>query len=223
MKVTTDACLFGGWVAEEIQSGTAARKNILDIGTGSGLLALMVAQKNPATMIDAIEIDDNAAGQAKENISLSPWNEKIHVIQGDVKSYPFAKQYDFIFSNPPFYENELKSDDERRNIALHHEGLLLDELFSIIKKNLRPDGYFSLLLPYKRNDEMELLLKKHRLFLSKKISVQQSPNHDYFRIIIKGGLEAPMSIITDEISIKNENQHYTPEFTALLKDYYLFL
>lgn len=223
MKVTTDACLFGGWVAEEIQSSTAPRKNILDIGTGSGLLALMVAQKNPAPIIDAIEIDGNSAAQAKENIALSRWNEKIRIIQGDVKSYSFAKQYDYIISNPPFYENELQSNDQSRNVALHHEGLLLDELFSLIKKNLKPVGYFSLLLPYKRNDEMEVLLKKHNLFLTEKIFVRQSANRDYFRIIITGGLEAPMSIITDEISIRNEKQQYTPEFTALLKDYYLFL
>jgi tRNA1Val (adenine37-N6)-methyltransferase len=223
MKVTTDACLFGGWVAEEIQSGTTPCKNILDIGTGSGLLALMVAQKNPAPIIDAIEIDDNAAEQAKANITLSPWDEKVRIIQGDVKSYSFTKQYDYIISNPPFYENELKSDDERRNIALHQEGLLLDELFFLIKKNLKPDGYFSLLLPYKRNDEMELLLKKHSLFLTKKIFVRQTPKHDHFRIIIKGSIEIPKSILTDEICITNENQHYTPEFIALIKDYYLNL
>jgi tRNA1Val (adenine37-N6)-methyltransferase len=223
MKVTTDACLFGGWVAEEIQSGTAPGKNILDIGTGSGLLALMVAQKNPEAIVDAIEIDDNAAAQAKENIASSPWNANVHIIQDDVKSYPFAKKYDYIISNPPFYENELRSNNRRRNIALHHEGLLLDELFFFIKKNLNTGGYFSLLLPNKRNDEMEVLLKKHSLFLTKKLFVRQSPNHDQFRIIIKGGLEATMSIITDEISIMNENEHYAPKFTALLKDYYLFL
>jgi tRNA1Val (adenine37-N6)-methyltransferase len=223
MKVTTDACLFGGWVAAEIQSGETSAKNILDIGTGTGLLALMVAQKNPAVIINAIEIDDSAAAQAKENIASSPWNVNVHIIHGDVKIYPFTKKYDYIISNPPFYENELKSKNEGRNIALHHEGLVIDELFSLIKNNLKPDGYFSLLMPFKRSDEVDVLLKKNKLFLTKKLFVRQSPNHDYFRIIIKGGLEPQTSTISNEISIKNENEHYTPEFDALLKDYYLFL
>ena len=85
-------------------------------------------------MIEAIEIDTDAAKQAKENIARCPWKENINLFQGDVKSFPFSKQYDYIISNPPFYENELSSTDERRNIALHHEGLLFDELFFLISK-----------------------------------------------------------------------------------------
>ena len=137
MKVTTDGCLFGAWVANAINNSELIINNCLDIGTGTGLLSLMLAQKNPQIKIDAVEVDKDAFEQAKKNIAESPWANRIKVYHADIKVFGSAKKYDVIISNPPFYENELKGNDEKKNIAHHNDGLLLPELLKIIKRILK--------------------------------------------------------------------------------------
>jgi tRNA1Val (adenine37-N6)-methyltransferase len=225
MKVTTDACLFGAWVAGEDKSERITAKNILDIGSGTGLLSLMYAQKNSSAVIDAIEIDKNAYEQAKENAASSSFAERIHMIYADVKTFSFAHQYDSIISNPPFYEKEIKSANEKKNIAYHHSGLVFEELVNVIKLNLSSTGFFYLLLPFKRNEEIRKVLIKQDLLILKMVFVRQSVKHNYFRIMLKGKLKNGERSETtlDEISVWNDQQQYTSEFRELLKDYYLNL
>lgn len=225
MKATTDGCLFGAWVAERVGSQESGVRKILDVGTGTGLLALMYAQKNPKAIIDAIEMDQHAAEQAAENIDASPWEDRIKIINADVRNFSFRQRYDIIISNPPFYENELKADNKKKNIAHHNEGLLLHELLEIIKKNLQPDGTFYLLLPYKRNEELQKLIKQHELAIQQLVFIRQSFNHEYFRIMLQGKLKTDEVAETtiDEIAITGETQQYTSAFKELLKDYYLHL
>ena len=225
MKVTTDGCLFGAWVAKQIGEQPITAVQLLDIGTGTGLLSLMIAQKIPDYSIDAVEIDNNAYEQANENIIASPWKEKIQVFHADIKSFEPGKKYDIIFSNPPFYENELKAEDEKRNIAHHNGGLSFNELFTIIKQRLTPEGHFYLLLPYKRNEEIRNLFLEHQLELSQLVFVKQSVNHGYFRIMLCGRLpsEQKGETVIAEMAIKDNNDNYTPAFVSLLKDYYLYL
>lgn len=225
MKVTTDACLFGAWAAAEIQNQQAAAETLLEIGTGTGLLSLMIAQKNPALLIDSIEIEAGAAEQATENIRASPAGKNIRVWQADARRFPFSGKYDCIISNPPFYENELTGADSKKNIAHHHEGLLLSELLAIIRTNLQPDGQFFLLLPFKRQEELKRMILQQELFIRQLVLVKPSIRHDYFRILLAGTFdkgeakETPIS----EIAIKDETDKYTPAFTGLLKEYYLYL
>jgi tRNA1Val (adenine37-N6)-methyltransferase len=224
MKVTTDACLFGGWVAEEVKSQKVKVKRLLDIGTGTGLLSLMIAQKNPEAGVLAIEIDEDAKTQAKENVDSSPWKERIDTIGADVKDYTFPEEFDIVVSNPPFYEKEIRSETGNKNVAHHGENLTLEELLSVIKNNLKTDGSFFLLLPYKRNQEIKKLLKDHELSISKLLFIRQSVSHDYFRIFLKGNLRIKEKETEfDEMSIWDEEQQYTPGFVRLLKDYYLHL
>jgi tRNA1Val (adenine37-N6)-methyltransferase len=236
MKVTTDACFFGAWAVERVQSreyGVGSRESIvdsrkvktariLDIGAGTGLLSIMLAQKSNAT-IDAIEIDKDASEQAGENINGSPWKDRISIYHADVTEFLFPSQYDVIISNPPFYENELKSVDAKRNIA-HHEGLTLQQLLTVIKKNLSDDGKFFLLLPYKRKPEIEQLMRTSALSIIQQTFVRQSVKHDRFRIMIEGAIrQVDLKPIINEMSIWNDQQQYTPEFIVLLEDYYLNL
>lgn len=225
MKVTTDACLFGAWVVEEVKSQKLKIKSLLDIGTGTGLLSLMFVQKYPTTDILAIEIDKDAAEQAMENVDLSPWKDNIQIINADVKNFPFPKKYDLIISNPPFYENELRSENEKKNLAHHSQNLTLEESLAVIKNYLTSDGLFFLLLPYKRNEEIKKLFSDQQLHISKILFARQSVKHDYFRIMLKGKLNNITGDETeiDEISIWNDKQEYTDEFIKLLKDYYLNL
>lgn len=225
MKVTTDACLFGAWVANEVKNKKVKVKNCLDIGAGTGLLSLMFAQKKEDAFIDAIEIDKETCNQAKENIDASPWKDRIIITNSDVKTFSFQKKYDLIISNPPFYENELKSEDGKRNTALHSNELRLAVLLNTIKESLSSTGFFYLLLPYKRNDEIKKMLLEKEMVILKMILVRQSVNHDYFRIMLSGKLKSTELTETtiDEISLWNDQQKYTKEFIELLKDYYLNL
>ena len=224
MKVTTDACLFGAWVAQEVESEKLKVENVLDIGTGTGLLSLMLAQKTRDALILGVEIDEEAEKQAKENINASPWKDRIEVLEGDVKDHDFPEKFDLIISNPPFYENEIRSATDSKNVAHHSENLTLKELLVIIKDCLTKTGSFFLLLPYKRNEEIKKLIKDHELNISKILFVRQSTKHDYFRIFIKGNLNAEEKETEfDELSICDEKQQYTNELVGLLKDYYLHL
>ena len=220
MKVTTDSCLFGAWVSEEMQS-LKVESNVLDIGCGTGLLSLMVAQKNQCS-IDALEIDGEAAAQAKENVAASPWQECIHIIHTDALQWKAEKKYDVIVSNPPFYEDDLKSIKQNKNIAHHSDGLRLEALLNFIKENITEDGIFFLLLPAKRINELTRLSLKADLHLHKVVSVKQTTRHHPFRIMVQGTINK-RELINEEISIRNNDQQYTPEFVALLKDYYLYL
>ena len=224
MKVTSDACLFGAWVAEKVRNEESEVRTVLDIGAGTGLLSLMLAQKNPHLHIDAIEIDKEAAKQATENIAASPWADRIRVTHTDAKEFQSNRYYDLIISNPPFYENELKSGKSQKDVARHSEGLQLKGLLVIIKNNLKPDGLFCLLLPYKRNAEAKILLNEAGLHITQITIVKQSTSHNFFRIMIMGRLTTsePAETMIDEISIKNDTGEYTLAFTNLLKEYYLF-
>jgi tRNA1Val (adenine37-N6)-methyltransferase len=223
MKVTTDACLFGAWSAEQMQTTNLkkALPQVLDIGTGTGLLSLMVAQKNNC-LIDAIEIERAAARQAVQNINASQWMKKIFVHHSDALLFDYKKQYDVIISNPPFYENELRSGNDKKNKAHHDGGLKLAELTSLIKKQLSPEGNFYLLLPYKRKTEIENLLKDEKLFVHRKCTVFPSVLHNASRCMVRGA-NFFVENKEEEIFVQNKNKQYTPQFISLLQDYYLNL
>jgi tRNA1Val (adenine37-N6)-methyltransferase len=223
MKVTTDACLFGAWAAKDATESARKIKIVLDIGTGTGLLSLMFAQKNESAHIDAVEVEQQAAVQARENFESSPWRNGISLVHISIKDHAPVHRYDTILSNPPFYENELQSPDATKNIAHHSGGLSLDELLTAIALRLVPGGVFYVLLPYKRNNEIALLFKKHALYIQEKVLVSQSTKHDHFRIMLKGSNQESPEIRTSELSICNDQQQYTEGFTELLKDYYLKL
>ncbi len=226
MKVTTDSCLFGAWSGRVIRSQPAVPR-LLDIGTGTGLLSLMLAQQHEA-IIDAIEIEKDAADQATENIAASPWADRVKIIHADAGKFRFRDKYNLIISNPPFYEKELKGDDVKKNIAHHNEGLLLPGLLAIVKNNLEIDGSFFLLLPYKRMEEFKNLFLENGLVIQRLLFVKQSVDHDYFRIMLEGKFKPVATnrvteIQEDQISIKDSEGQYTPAFINLLKDYYLHL
>ena len=222
MKVTTDGCLFGSWCSNELSTSPYDVQSVLDIGCGTGLLSLMIAQKNNVN-IDAVEIDVEAAAQANENVADSPWKEQIKIINKDVLTWSPEKKYDAIISNPPFYENELKSGRHNKDLAHHSEGLRLEELLQFIKQNLSAEGKFFLMLPYKRSNDLEKLLNTVGLTINTKVVVKQTTTHQPFRILVKGSAKNNKTLIEQEIAIKDEHQQYTPAFVSLLKDYYLYL
>lgn len=219
MKICTDACLFGAWTAQKVKQLYSTNK-ILDIGCGTGLLSLMLAQQTHAG-IDAIEIDPAAATQAKENISNSPWKERIEIINISLEKFN-NNEYDFIICNPPFYEADLKSPDENINASRHSTTLKFDEMINYIRKNLREDGSAAALIPFERTAYFSMLLEKNKLWAREEISVRHSPAHPYSRSILWFSASKPVKTVTSELVINN-NDDYSSSFKELLSPYYLNL
>jgi tRNA1Val (adenine37-N6)-methyltransferase len=218
MKVCTDSCILGAWFAQKRLDDSL----ILDIGSGTGLLMMMLAQKNNAT-IHGIEMDSSASNQSKENINETKWRNRLTTFCGDIRSHPFSGQYNFIITNPPFFENDLSSPSNEKNIAKHSHGLTLEELIITINKNLEPTGSFGILLPYHRTAYFENLALQNNFFVKGKLLIKQTSAHDYFRGIIHFSRCEENNISIQELIIKDENKNYTKEFTELMKDYYLYL
>jgi tRNA1Val (adenine37-N6)-methyltransferase len=222
MKVTTDSCFFGAWAAKELENGDWKVRNVLDIGTGTGLLSLMIAQKNNVE-IDAVEIDAEAAAQARENADASPWKDRINIFNEDILSFQPVYQYDCIICNPPFYENELSSSKEKRNLAHHSEQLTIAQVLNRIKTHLTESGLFFLMFPFKRKEEVEGLFQQQNLYILNTVILQQSVKHPPFRVMVMGSAKKEVEKNSTPLSIWNEHQHYTKPFIDLLKDYYLYL
>ena len=221
MKVCTDSCLFGAWIASAIEDKNISAETILDIGTGTGLLSLMLAQKTNAG-IDAVEIDTNAFEQAIQNVNASPWNKQIKVFKADIKKWDASLKYDLIVSNPPFYQNDLLPEDDAKNVAKHSTALSLKELITITKNLLNENGTFAVLLPWFRTRLFENLATKYSLFVKEKMEVKQTPSHNYFRTMLL--LQKKKTAKSEsELVIKNSENEYFHEFKDLLKDYYLYL
>ena len=215
MKVCTDSCILGAWSVKH-SKGT---NKILDVGAGTGLLSLMIAQKSDS-MIDSIELDPESASQALENIKASSWSARIRLLEGNVLHYPLPSDYDFIISNPPFFESDLRSPANKKNKAKHNETLTLDELIVFIRNHLKITGTFSVLLPYHRSDYFEKLATTNGFFLLEKLTVRQTPRHQPFRSICLFGFKEREKIDLKELVIKNEKGKYTREFVDLMSDYY---
>lgn len=222
MKVCTDACLFGAWVADKIQSEKIRAKNILDIGTGTGLLSLMLAQKITEAALDAVEIDEAAYTQAKANFEASSWKERLQAHHTSIQNFRKNALYDVIISNPPFYENDLKSNDNKRNTALHSSDLSFEELLRCVKKNLNSTGRCFVLLPFHRTDHFEKVALSDAFFLTEKVFVKQSSIHSWFRTFLYFS-KHQTATKQSELVIQAADGKYSEGFISLLKDYYLYL
>lgn len=222
MKVCTDSCLFGAWVADCVSKESNTIDRVLDIGCGTGLLSLMFAQKNNSK-IDAIEIDQDAAEQAQQNISLSPWKEGIRVSTIALQKYSPSEPFDLIISNPPFYENDLKSVNTLKNAAKHDTTLTLELLIHFITKHLSAQGKAAILLPFHRTQDLERLIITNDLFVSRKVLVRQTKKHDYFRTMFILSKIEQGECLENSISVRDESGNYSSDFIELLQDYYLAL
>jgi tRNA1Val (adenine37-N6)-methyltransferase len=221
MKVCTDSCLFGAWMAEWLETRHDI-KNMLDIGAGTGLLSLMLAQQGECK-IDAIEIDSEAASQAKQNVDQSDFFGNVNVIHVSLQAYLPKEKYDFIFSNPPFFENDLKSMHAGKNAAKHDTQMNLNELFEFYSSCLTEDGFGAILMPFHRKQQTINILNENGLHLHQWVDVRQTNDHGYFRSILLFSKSRADETQTEEISIKNELGRYSDRFIYLLKDYYLHL
>ncbi|MCU0439393.1 MAG: methyltransferase [Raineya sp.] len=216
MKVSTEACILGAY------SHSNAPQNILDIGSGTGLLALMLAQRYSESKITTVEIDESAFLQAQDNIKNSAFSGQIECFHQSIQSFSSQVnvQYDMIVSNPPFYENHLLSGNQEQDKALHQETLNFREIVEIVRKHLKPEGIFWLILPPYQMEQFIDLAQSSQLYLNHELKVFHSPKHTLFRKICSFVLNQAKST-QNMLYIKDEQEIYTENFKNLLKDFYL--
>ncbi len=217
MKVCTDACILGAYTNNE------NLKRALDIGTGTGLLSLMLAQKSDSP-IDAVEINEEAYTQACENVNNAPWQKQIQVHHSSIQHFSknTKEQYDFIISNPPFYQNHLQSNTPSKNTAHHTASLSQKSLLFCVDKLLTNQGKFVVLLPKSQSEQFEELAKNHQLYISEKLLIRDRVASTNIKIITTYQRKKS-NFITKELIIKGDDGSYSADFIALLKDYYLHL
>lgn len=217
MKVGTDAVLLGAW------ADTSHCRSILDIGTGTGIIALMLAQRSLAE-IDAIDIDKEACVQATENVSASPFVGRIKVIHASCADFAASnrqKRYDLIISNPPYFINSLKCPDNKRTVARHTDTLLLSDLIREAVALLSPSGRIALVLPYERLEEVEELASTNHLYIGRQTDVIPIPGSPPKRLLVELSAAEENTKKRDTLTIEEARHQYTPEYIALTKEFYL--
>lgn len=214
MKVGTDGVLLGAWV--DVCNATHA----LDIGTGTGLISLMIAQRSDSLQIDAIDIDHNAIVQAQTNINQSPFNNRITTHKAALQEHYSESKYDLIVSNPPFFNDSLKSTNNQRNLARHTDSLSAEELLESAARLLTEQGKLSLIYPHKYKERLIMLAPQYNLNISRLTDVYPTPTSEPKRILIELSKEN-FELCENKLVIEEARHIYTTNFKELVKDFYL--
>lgn len=221
LKICTDSCLFGAWVAET----AAPAPRVLDIGTGTGLLALMIAQQHLESQITALEIDPTSASLAQSNFDVSPWKERLHCCPVRLQDFVVTQAphiYDLLICNPPFFENQLAAIHATDNLAKHSSQLRMDELIVAIDRLLSPQGEtFVLLPPYEAGIFLDKISSFNH-FLCELVCVRNFSNGPVIRNLLKTKRNKAISTYS-ELVIYEAPKVYSSAFVSLLKPYYLYL
>ena len=213
MKVGTDGVLLGAWT--DVNNS----KKILDIGTGSGLIALMLAQRCEAS-ITAIDIDMEAVEQAQTNIEATEWKDRMEVLHTDLCKFTPQYLFDTIVSNPPYFIDSLKCDDIQRNTARHNDTLTSDELFKNVSRLLSSEGEFSLIIPFDQTESAISIAEKYGLYPRRHTQVITRPGLFPKRSLLAFG-KHPSTYTTQDLVIELERHVYSEEYIALTKEIYL--
>ena len=216
-KVGTDAVLIGSWAQVE------KARNILDIGTGTGIIALMMAQKSNAH-IDAIDIEQSSFEQAQENVSHSQWHDRISVHHSSLQDFAKGREskYDVIITNPPYFVDSYKAPDEERSHARHNDTLPFTDLVGGVKQLLSPEGKFYIILPTREATDFKNLAEKKGLYLVKRLRVKTKLINDTEKRHLMQFSFSKHPLTDQTLSIEKEGHHdYTDEYKLLTGDFYL--
>lgn len=214
MKVGTDGVLLGAWTRLEDS------RRVLDIGTGTGLIALMLAQRNSDCSITAIDIDSGAIGQARENIQASPWKDRIVALLQDVRSFRSDQLFDTIVTNPPYFVNSLKCPDGQRNTARHTDTLDVVSLLGQVAVLLASNGRFSMIIPSEQSDVLLRTAERVGLYPSRRTDVITRPGIPPKRVLLEF-VRKRVPLLADELVIELERHRYSEEYMALTREFYL--
>lgn len=212
MKIGTDAMVFGALLP------VLNKQKALDVGTGTGVLSLMCAQKNQLIQIDAIEIEQAAYKEAKLNVQNSVYNQQIKVLHGDFLQYHTEESYDLIFSNPPYFENSSKSDNRSKNLARHSDSLPFDLFFQKVTSLLSDEGDFLLIVPYSLTENLLQLAATNNLFLNELINIYGKPSN--LNRVVLSFSKKERTLKTADFIIRTEEGTYTTEYKELTKEFH---
>ena len=214
MKVNTDGVLLGSWTeVSEAQS-------ILDIGTGTGVIALMMAQKNNEAIIDAIDIDKDAWTQAKENFEQSPWNERVNAVHSSLQELSLGKKYDLIISNPPYFIDDYKTENHQKNIAKHSIALTYQELLKGINRLVTETGKAFLVIPVFNLQLIETIAGRENLYITNLTEVTAVAGKNSYLALIELRRKKE-EYVKAFLVIQEEQGSFTEEYKQLTKDFYL--
>ena len=218
MKIGTDGVLLGAWTP--INTNPIS---ILDIGTGTGIIALMLAQRTSAEQIDALEIDEEAYEQAVENFEKSPWSDRLFCFHAGLDEFieEPEDEYDLIVSNPPFYSEDYKTDNEQRDLARFQDAMPFEDLIEAAAMFLSDDGIFSTIIPFKEEEQFIALAVEAELYPVKITRVKGTPTSEIKRSLLAFSRNEIGNFPVDELTIEISRHNYTPEYIALTKDFYL--
>ncbi|MCE5205310.1 MAG: methyltransferase [Porphyromonadaceae bacterium] len=219
MKVNTDGVLLGAWTE------VGHNKDILDVGTGTGLIALMIAQRNPVARVTAIDIDRETVAQAKENRDNSPFADRMTVRLCDFRDCGcmWQERFDLIVSNPPWFENSLLSPDAGRTTARHSVSLTLQELLHTAKSCLKQEGTLALILPFDKQNELIQLSDKLGFYLKRETVVFPLPDSLPKRLMTEWTLSPVENPQRNRLTIEQCPHRYSPEFVDMVREFYLYL
>lgn len=218
MKVGTDGVLLGSWTDVD------NCKEILDVGTGTGLLALMLAQRNQQANISAIDIESGAVEQAKENFKLSPWESRLLVDNITLQAFTETcnKRFDLIICNPPFFKSSLKSDNGNRNLARHNDALPFNQLISCAHKLSMPHGKLAVIIPSDLELDFLEQIIPYNYNLIRKLNVKPTPKKSAHRVLLEFCVGADTALQERTIIVEDKGRHaYSDDFISLMKDFYL--
>lgn len=219
MKVGTDGVLLGAWTPVN------GAQTILDVGSGTGLIALMLAQRAPEAEITGIEIDPEASLQSRQNVQQSPWHDRMQVVHADFRRFvPGNKcRYDLIVSNPPFFMDSKAAPDHARNVARHTTLLAYSELIEGVLRLLQPEGQFSIILPAQNFQVFSELASSAGLFEIRRLLVYPTPQKPVARILSVWDQQGKGSCEVEKMVIEVKGRHdYSAEYMSLTRDFYLF-
>jgi len=218
MKIGTDGVLLGAWTPIENNPFS-----ILDIGTGTGIIALMLAQRSGAEQIDALEIDEEAYEQATDNFENSPWNDRLFCFHAGLDEFVEEPEdeYDLIVSNPPFYNEDYKTKNEQRDLARFQDAMPFEELVEAVALLLSENGIFSVIIPFKEEEKFLVLANEYELFPLKITRVKGTPNSEIKRSLLAFSRNKIVIFPVDELIIETARHIYTSEYIEITKDFYL--
>ncbi len=217
MKIGTDSVLLGAWTSLNKQAS-----RILDIGAGTGVIALMMAQRSDALQIDAIEIDDDSYEQCVDNFENSPWPDRLFCYHASLLEFAeeIDETYDLIVSNPPYYSEDFKSKNEQRDLARFQDALPFEHLISCTAKLLSDKGIFSVIIPHKEENHFIKSAAKVNLFPKRILQVKGNPSSKIIRSLVEFSF-TKSEIKKEEIIIETSRHQYTENYINLTKDFYL--
>jgi len=218
MKVGTDGVLLGAWASVPEPGG-----RVLDVVTGTGIIALIIAQRQKDVRLDALEIDQASAEQAKENFQNSPWKQRLKSIKTSFQDFvPQNKnQYDLIICNPPFFSSSFKTQSKEKNLARHDDSLSLNDFFRDCLPLMKERAIISLILPVDKEAQVFELIREHQMFCRRLTRVIPAPGKSAKRLLLEFSLH-PGICREDELTIETETRHlYTDEFKNLVDEFYL--